>query len=65
MHVARESTIVPKPISSMPLHRIKCFRCALDLPLIGFSSIVATRETECAAYHESIAVGSPSDVRSG
>ena len=44
----------------LALHRSKCFRCALDLPLIGFSSIVATRETECAAYHECNAAGSPS-----
>ena len=49
----------------LALHRSKCFRCALDLPLIGFSSIVTTRETECAACHESNAAGSPSDGRSG
>ncbi len=35
MHVARESTVVPRPINSMALHRIKCFRYPSGLPLIG------------------------------
>ena len=30
------------------------------LSLIGFSNTVKTRETECAAYHECNAAGSPS-----
>ena len=63
MHVARESTVVPRPISSIALHRIKFFRCALALPLIGFSNTVTTRVTECTACHGCIAAGSPSDVR--
>jgi len=33
---------------------------SLALPLISFSNTVKTRATECAAYHESIAAGSPS-----
>jgi len=42
-----------------------CVSYIIGLSPIGFSNIVTTRETECAAYHESIAAGSPSDVRSG
>ena len=62
-YIARRPRIYCRARASLwlSLHRIKCFRCALALPLIGSSSIVATRETECAACHESNAAGSPSD----
>ena len=45
-----------------------CVSYIIGLSPIGFSNTVTTRETECAAYHESIAAGSPSDegaVRGG
>ena len=42
------------------LHSIKCFRYTISLPLISPTNTVTTRETECAACHESIAAGSPS-----
>jgi|GEM_PF-1168543 hypothetical protein len=45
-----------------------CVSYIIGLSPIGFSNTVTTRETECVAYHESIAAGSPSDegaVRGG